>query len=97
MGYYVNPDNESLITSLNSKPYVDKSGLIGVLNENVNTNHAIVIELKVDQSTEVALKQIDSRHYTKGLEHYHGNVLKVAVNYNRKNKEHECEIREETV
>ncbi len=58
---------------------------------------AIVIELKVDQSTEVALKQIDSRHYTKGLEHYHGNVLKVAVNYNRKNKEHECEIREETI
>ena len=58
---------------------------------------AIVIELKVDQSTEVALKQIDSRHYTKGLEHYHGNVLKVAVNYNRKNKVHECEIRKETI
>lgn len=58
---------------------------------------AIVIELKVDQSTEVALKQIDSRHYTKGLESYHGNVLKVAVNYDRKSKVHECEIREETV
>ncbi len=58
---------------------------------------AIVIELKVDQTTDVALKQIDDKHYTQPLEGYHGKLLKVAVNYDRKSKIHQCEIREETI
>ena len=58
---------------------------------------AIVIELKVDQTTNVALKQIDDKHYTQPLDGYHGKLLKVAVNYDRKSKIHQCEIREETI
>ena len=58
---------------------------------------AIIIELKVDQSTTVALNQIENKRYAQPLEGYHGNVLRVAVNYNRKSKKHECEIRKETI
>ena len=58
---------------------------------------AIIIELKVDQTTNVALKQIDDKHYTQPLDGYHGKLLKVAVNYDRKSKIHQCEIREETI
>ena len=58
---------------------------------------AIIIELKVDQSPEVALKQIDSRAYPQSLAGYHGNLLKVGVNYDRKSKEHRCEIRKESI
>ena len=58
---------------------------------------AIIIELKVDQSTTVALNQIENKRYAQPLEGYHGNVLRVAVNYDRKSKKHECEIRKETI
>ena len=58
---------------------------------------AIIIELKVDKSPEVALKQIDSRAYPQSLAGYHGNILKVGVNYDRKSKEHRCEIRKESI
>ena len=58
---------------------------------------AIIIELKVDQSTTVALNQIENKRYAQPLDGYHGNVLRVAVNYDRKSKKHECEIRKETI
>ncbi len=55
---------------------------------------AMVIELKHNKSTESALAQIKERRYFDSLEHYTGNLLLVAINYDEKSKTHECEITE---
>ncbi len=57
---------------------------------------AFVVELKVDGSTETAMKQIEDRKYGSTLLHYRGNMLLVAVNYDATStgKKHMCEIRE---
>ena len=55
---------------------------------------ALVVELKYNKSTRTALQQIKDRHYTEALEGYVGEVLLVAVNYDKdnKNKPHSCVI-----
>ena len=55
---------------------------------------AIIIELKHNQSTGKALQQIQSRQYFDALENYKGNLLFVAINYDKETKKHECEITE---
>ncbi len=55
---------------------------------------AMIIELKHNKSTESALNQIKERRYFDSLEHYKGNILFVAINYDEKSKTHECEITE---
>ena len=54
-----------------------------------------VFELKLDGTTESAIKQIEDRKYfsAKDLQNYHGDVLAVAMVYDRKNKKHLCEMR----
>ena len=54
-----------------------------------------IFELKLDDSTESAIKQIESKKYfaVKDLEHYHGDVLAVAMIYDRKANKHTCQIR----
>ncbi len=55
---------------------------------------ALVVELKYNKSTRTALQQIKDRNYTEALEGYVGEVLLVAVNYDKdnKNKPHSCVI-----
>ncbi|MCM1262160.1 MAG: ATP-binding protein [Butyrivibrio sp.] len=55
---------------------------------------AMVIELKYDKSAETALQQIKDRQYTQALECYEGEILLVAVNYdkNHPDKPHSCLI-----
>lgn len=53
---------------------------------------ALVVELKWNKSAKSALEQIKRKDYCKSLEEYHGNLLLVGVNYNKKTKEHECVI-----
>ena len=55
---------------------------------------AIIIELKHNQSTGKALQQIQSRQYFDALENYKGNLIFVAINYDKETKKHECEITE---
>ncbi|MCI8565520.1 MAG: AAA family ATPase [Lachnospiraceae bacterium] len=55
---------------------------------------ALVVELKWDQSAAGALEQIKRNEYCKSLSEYHGNLLLVGINYNKKTKEHECIIEE---
>ncbi len=55
---------------------------------------ALVVELKWDQSAVGALEQIKRKEYCKSLAEYHGNLLLVGINYNKKTKEHECVIEE---
>ncbi|MCM1144253.1 MAG: ATP-binding protein [Blautia sp.] len=55
---------------------------------------AMVIELKYDKSVETAMQQIKDRRYTQALERYEGEILLVAVNYdkNHPDKPHDCLI-----
>lgn len=53
---------------------------------------AVVIELKWDKSTMGALEQIKEKHYGNMLKDYQGKVLLVGINYDRKNKKHQCVI-----
>lgn len=55
---------------------------------------ALVVELKFDQSADTAIRQIKERRYTQALEGYTGEILLVAINYdkNGKDKRHSCVI-----
>lgn len=53
---------------------------------------AIVVELKWNQSAEGAVGQIRKKQYGKTLETFHGEVLLVGVNYDKKSRKHECKI-----
>lgn len=53
---------------------------------------AVVIELKWDKSVSGALNQIKEKNYGNALKEYQGKLLLVGINYNKKNKKHECAI-----
>ena len=53
---------------------------------------AIIIELKWDKGVEGAIAQIKEKQYVSALEDYHGNLILVGVNYDKKSKEHTCKI-----
>ena len=53
---------------------------------------AAVIELKWNKSVEGAIAQIKEKKYVDALKDYQGNILLVAVNYDKKTKKHSCEI-----
>ena len=57
---------------------------------------ALVVELKWNKNAKGAIEQIKQKEYCHSLEEYHGNLLLVGVNYDRKTKEHECMIEEYT-
>ena len=59
-----------------------------------NTNPAMIIELKWDKNAGIALEQIKDRQYVKCLKDYHGQVLFVGINYDKKSKKHECRFEE---
>lgn len=53
---------------------------------------ALIVELKWDRSAEGAIRQIREKRYAGMLEKYVGNLLLVGINYNKKDKKHECVI-----
>ena len=53
---------------------------------------AMVIELKWNKSVEGAIQQIKEKKYPKTIENYGGEILLVGINYDSKNKVHECVI-----
>ena len=55
---------------------------------------AMVIELKWNKNTKTALQQIKEKKYPDSLLQYTGNILLVAVNYDKNSKKHECVIEE---
>ena len=57
-----------------------------------NSNPAMIIELKWDKNAGIALNQIKNRQYIKSLKDYHGKVLFVGINYDKKSKKHECKF-----
>lgn len=52
----------------------------------------IVIELKYDQSVEAAIEQIEKKNYVKGFDRRVRKVFMVGINYNKKEKKHQCKI-----
>lgn len=53
---------------------------------------AMVVELKWNRSAKTAMQQIKERHYPDSLKAYTGEILLVAVNYDKKTKVHQCLI-----
>ncbi|MCI7098892.1 MAG: hypothetical protein MR966_08330 [Lachnospiraceae bacterium] len=52
----------------------------------------MIVELKWDQSAQGAIKQIKEKNYSGILDEYAGNLLLVGINYNKRDKKHECVI-----
>ena len=57
-----------------------------------NPNPALIIELKWNQNAGIALNQIKEKNYIQSLKDYHGKVLFVGINYDKKTKQHECKF-----
>lgn len=55
---------------------------------------ALVVELKWNKAAVGVIAQIKEREYCQSLEEYHGNLLLVGVNYDKKTQEHSCKIEE---
>ena len=55
---------------------------------------AVIIELKWDKDARGAIEQIKERQYVEALKEYSGNLLLTGINYDKKNKKHECVIEE---
>lgn len=53
---------------------------------------ALVVDLKWNQNTETALEQIRNKKYPFSILEYTGDILLVAINYDKKSKEHVCLI-----
>lgn len=53
---------------------------------------AMIVELKCDASAKGAIAQIKEKKYIESLKEYHGNLLLVGINYDRKSKKHTCVI-----
>ncbi len=54
---------------------------------------AMIVELKRNRSTGAALEQIESQQYFDVMDKYQGDLLLVAVSYDEKTNEHQCEIK----
>lgn len=55
---------------------------------------AMVIELKYNESSSTAIKQIKEKQYAGALSGYPGKILLVGINYDKESKKHTCEIEE---
>ena len=53
---------------------------------------ALLIELKWNKTVKTAMEQIKERNYVSALKDYTGDILLVGINYDKKKKEHQCEI-----
>ena len=53
---------------------------------------ALVVELKWDKSAHGAIEQIKNKQYCRSLQDYQGKIILVGINYDKKSREHSCEI-----
>lgn len=60
--------------------------------EYVQDYPALVVELKWNQNAWTAMKQIKEKNYPASIVQYTGEILLVAVNYDKGTKEHQCLI-----
>mgnify|MGYP000153914163 CR=1 FL=1 len=55
---------------------------------------ALIVELKWNQKAKTAMQQIREKHYPDSVLHYTGDILLVAINYDKNSKKHPCLIEE---
>lgn len=90
IAYYVAQKYYTLIRELpTGKGFAD----IVFLPRKHTDKPALIVELKWDKSAQGAISQIEEKKYAGVLDKYEGNLLLVGINYNKKNKKHECVIR----
>lgn len=65
--------------------------LVLIPRKNVSTP-AIIVEMKYNETSGTAIDQIHERHYPDKIAEYTGDILLVAINYDKKAKEHQCQI-----
>lgn len=53
---------------------------------------ALIVELKWNKNAKTALEQIKNKDYPEVIKQYTGNIILVAINYDKKSKNHECII-----
>ena len=53
---------------------------------------ALIVELKWNKNAKTALEQIKNKDYPEAIKQYTGNIILVAINYDKKSKKHECII-----
>lgn len=68
--------------------------LVYVPRKNFSQKPALIIELKWDKTAQGAIQQIKDKNYVGALEDYHGNLLLMGINYDKKSKQYECLIEE---
>ena len=89
IAYYTARRDYTMIRELPSgKGFAD----IAFVPRRHSSKPAFIVELKWDQSSAGAVSQIRSKQYEGALAEYKNNLLLVGINYNRKNKRHECVI-----
>ena len=97
LGYYAAQKYYTTILELDSgKGYVDIAYLP---SPNYPDKPVLVIELKYNKTAETAMSQIKRQKYPERLEHYKGNILLVAIDYDKETpnsspdfKHHTCKI-----
>lgn len=91
LAYYNAVNDYTLIREMPAgKGYAD----IVFLPRKYSDKPAMVVELKYNKSANGAISQIRERRYTEGLKEYRGNLLLVAINYDKETKKHSCVIEE---
>lgn len=91
LAYYAAKDYYTMFRELpQGKGFAD---IVFIPNRGVNMP-ALVVELKWDKNAETAMKQIENKRYTQNLSNFSGKILLVGINYDKKEKKHQCEIRE---
>ena len=66
--------------------------LIFLPRKNHADKPALIMELKWDKTAKGAIDQIYNNEYIEGLREYSGQLLLIGINYDKKNKIHQCHI-----
>ena len=99
LAYYAAQKYYTTILELDSgKGYID---IVYLPAPKYQDKPALVIELKYDKTVETAMSQIRRQNYPERLDHYKGNILLIAIDYdkdipntNPEFKHHSCRIEE---
>ena len=68
MGIYLNPDAQGFLISRNSKPYVDKSMMIELLNRVLDTEKRFVCVSRPRRFGKTMATHMIAAYYTKNLD-----------------------------
>lgn len=89
LAYYTAVRNYTIIREL---PAGNGFADMAFIPKRFSKNPALIVELKWDKSAKGAVEQIKNKQYTAVLNEYRGNLLLVGINYDKKTKEHQCQI-----